>query len=181
MICAIKKCKNKTNISQQTGLCPSCNKCFNEITDRNKSIDDGDSDLANEVSTSQQSIPKVDLKHLVSSFNNLDDHAASSTNTNEILKNMYGLLINIYAKNEQIEQFKMKVTELENKVSFLESKLNSHDEIIPTHLGIAIRHLPLPENDVSELENVRLAIDEMKVTGLNPIMHKGGHRTPATF
>ena len=127
MPCAIKNCKVKSNISPRTGLCPSCDMCFSGVSKRMQRHDrqseargaqhhahrhgggDGDDHDAppaqqhgfgeNQTqSSSQQSLPKIDLAQLISSHNTMDNGAA--VDAPKVLKDILGVLINMHAKTD---------------------------------------------------------------------------------
>ena len=53
----------------------------------------------------QQNLPKVDLKNLISSYENIDSNDDSQSNS-KVLKDIFAVMINVYAKQEEIDVVK---------------------------------------------------------------------------
>ena len=91
---------------------------------------------------------------------------SAAVDSSKVLKDILGVVINMYAKNDDIE--KVKKTSYENayRIAQLEAKVGNADEIaLP--LGLAVRHLPLPSEGTTELDNVRLAFKEIQAPGVD--------------
>ena len=194
MPCAIKNCKIKSNINPRTGLCPSCDSCFSGISRRMQSQErqsvardqhlaqrrgDGysgapsggdDSDEDNQQATGSsggggtRNLPRVDLAQLVASHSTMERNGTIA-DTSKVLKDILGVVINMYAKGEDIETVKKATEENSFRISQLEAKVGSAEEVaLP--LGLAVRHLPLPGEGVTELDNVRMAFREINAAGI---------------
>ena len=190
MPCVIKNCKIKSNISPKTGLCPSCDSCFSGIARRIQSQDrqgaardqylaqrrgdagapgGDDSDEENQQTTPGASVggggslPKVNLAQLVASHNSMEN--GTTADTSKVLKDILGVVINMYAKGDELEKVKKVAEENSFRISQLEAKVGNADEIALPH-GLAVRHLPLPGDGVSELDNVRMAFREINAPGI---------------
>ena len=178
MPCAIKNCKIKTGINPKTGLCTSCDQCFSGLNKRMQSqerqsvareqhlaqrrggdahgVVHSEEDQLNPVS--EGSLPKVDLAELVGNYNQMETNGTSA-DTSKVLKDILGVVINMYAKSDDIETVKKVAEENSNRISQLEAKVGKPEDIaLP--LGLAVRFLPLPCMGVSELDNVRMAFKE---------------------
>ena len=193
MPCAIKNCKIKSNINPRTGLCPSCDSCFSGISRRMQSQerqsvardqhlaqrrgdgysgapsgDDSDEDNQQAAGSSggggTRNLPRVDLAQLVASHSTMERNGTIA-DTSKVLKDILGVVINMYAKGEDIETVKKVTEENSFRISQLEAKVGSAEEVaLP--LGLAVRHLPLPGEGVTELDNVRMAFREINAAGI---------------
>ena len=106
MPCFVKKCKNKSKINSVTGLCPSCDKSFQDIYNRNQYQYINDQE-------NRQSLPVVNLEKRMSSYEKMSGDFASVDTTSKVLKNMFGLMIHLHAKNQGIENVKKKQKRIE--------------------------------------------------------------------
>ena len=112
-----------------------------------------------------RNLPKVDLGHLISSHSALESDG-NSVDSSIVLKEILGVVINMYAKSEGLEKVKKLGEENAYRISQLEAKVGRPEDIaLP--LGLAVRHLPLPCEGVSELENVRMALREVNAPGVD--------------
>jgi len=110
-------------------------------------------------------LPKVDLRQLVNSHSAMETDD-SKVDSNKVLKDILGVVINMYAKSEDIEKVKKVSDENTHRITQLEAKVGKPDEIaLP--LGLAVRNLPLPREGVAELDNVRMALKEINAPGVN--------------
>ena len=126
MPCAIKNCKIKSNINPKTGLCTSCDQCLSGLArrmasqERQSSARDqqhalhrantvggaGSSDEGDGPNGSETGVlPKVDLKQLISSHSAMGSDSAA-VDSSKVLKDILGVVINMYAKNDDIEKVK---------------------------------------------------------------------------
>ena len=114
---------------------------------------------------SEGSLPKVDLAELVGNYNQMETNGTSA-DTSKVLKDILGVVINMYAKSDDIETVKKVAEENSNRISQLEAKVGKPEDIaLP--LGLAVRFLPLPCMGVSELDNVRMAFKEINAAGID--------------
>ena len=86
-------------------------------------------------------LPKVNLSQLVANHSSLENGA--TVDSSKVLKDILGVVINMYAKGEDIEKVKKVAKENSFRISQLEAKVGAAEDIaLP--LGLAVRHLPLP-------------------------------------
>ena len=91
---------------------------------------------------------------------------SAAVDSSKVLKDILGVVINMYAKNDDIEKVKKTSDENAYRIAQLEAKVGNADEIaLP--LGLAVRHLPLPSEGTTELDNVRLAFREIQAPGVD--------------
>ena len=114
---------------------------------------------------SQPSLPKVDLKNLISSYENIESTDDSQTNS-KVLKDILAVMINVYAKQEDIDAVKKTGEENSFRISQLQAKIGGPDDIaLP--LGLAIRNLPLPQRGLTELQTVMSVITQVNAPGVD--------------
>jgi len=181
MPCAIKNCKIKSNLNPKTGLCASCDQCFNGIARRMQSQERqsvareqvhaqhrrGREAAADEGSDEDTGVglPKVDLGQLISSHKMMGSENAD-IDSSKVLKDILGVVLNMYAKSEDIDNLKNVSEKNSYRISQLEAKVGRSDEVaLP--LGLAVRNLPLPSEGNTELDNVRLALKEIAAPGVD--------------
>ena len=140
MHCAIKNCKVKSNINPRSGLCPSCDQCFNGVTkrmqrhDRQSEARDAQHDTnrgnlhqgepgvpagashlppsdnlfsfpnLNTPQVDQRNLPKVDLGNLITSYETRS--TGNYVDGPKVLKDLLGVMINVYAKQSDIDAVK---------------------------------------------------------------------------
>ena len=82
------------------------------------------------------------------------------------MKDIFCVLIHVYARNEEIEQLKNKVQSLESRVLQLETKVGAPKDISLQCGIIAVRNLPFPKDGQSELENVKTYLSIYTATAM---------------
>ena len=181
MPCAIKNCKIKSNLNPKTGLCASCDQCFNGIARRMQSQErqsvardqvhaqhrrgrEAVADVGSDDETGV-GLPKVDLGQLINSHKMMGSEDAD-IDSSKVLKDILGVVLNMYAKSEDIDNLKNVSEENSYRISQLEAKVGRSDEVaLP--LGLAVRNLPLPSEGSTELDNIRLAFKEIAAPGVD--------------
>ena len=112
----------------------------------------------------QANLPKVDLAQLVASHNTMEANGTVG-DTSKVLKDILGVVINMYAKGEDIDNVKKVAEDNSYRISQLEAKIGKPEEV-SLQLGLAVRHLPLPGQGLTELDNVRMAFKEINAAGV---------------
>ena len=79
---------------------------------------------------------------------------------------MYGMLLNVLSKQTENDGIKQEVKSNSERIKELEAKVGNADEI-SEKLGLVIRNLPMPVEGMSELENVREALIEIRAPGVD--------------
>ena len=111
----------------------------------------------------QHSLPKVDLKNLISSYDTLEE---DSDPGNKILKNLMGMMMHVYAKQNEIDVVKKTGQENSSRITQLEAKIGGPEDI-SLRLGLALRFLPLSQGGATELKNVQNAINQVHAQGVD--------------
>jgi len=110
-------------------------------------------------------LPKVDLRQLISSHSAMESDG-DGIDFSKILKDILGVVINMYAKTDDIEKVKKASDENRYRIAQLEAKVGKPEDIaLP--LGLAVRYLPLPQEGISELDNVKMAFREINAPGVD--------------
>ena len=85
----------------------------------------------------------VNIADLTNTYNQIRTNGVAPDTSNNLLVDIYGMMVNMSAKQAEIDTVKTVVKSNTNRISELESKIgNAHQVSIP--LSIAIRHLPPP-------------------------------------
>ena len=114
-------------------------------------------------------LPKVNLSQLVANHEAMEANGTIA-DTSKVLKDILGVVINMYAKGEDYDKVKKVTEENSFRISQLEAKIGRPEEVsLP--LGLAVRHLPLPNEGMTELDNVRMAFREINAAGVEVKHH----------
>ena len=138
--CAIKSCKIRSNLNPSSGFCNGCEKKAKVISQTVSSNDE--QPYVVQSSKESNTLPKVDLQKLVSTHAMIEN--GGQVDIANILTDIFGVLINVYARNEEVEHLKATVKNLEAKISHLEAKVGSSEEV-SYRSGIVIKNSPLPK------------------------------------
>ena len=112
---------------------------------------------------------EVNLADLTQTYNQLrrSGSQVAPDTSNKLLVDIYGMMVNMSAKQSEIDTVKKVVKTNTNRISELEAKIGNADQVsIP--LGIAIRHLPPPPQGTSELQQVRNVLAAVRAEGVDP-------------
>ena len=110
----------------------------------------------------------VNIANFTQTYNDIRNGAAEATpdTTNRLLVDIYGMMVNLSAKQSEIDTVKEVVKTNTSRIGELEAKIGNPDQVsIP--LGIAIRQLPLPPHGTSELQQARRVLAEVRAEGVN--------------
>ena len=109
----------------------------------------------------------VNIADLTNTYNQIKSNGVAPETSNKLLVDIYGMMVNMSAKQAEIDTVKTVVKSNTNRISELESKIgNAHQVSIP--LSIAIRHLPPPPQGTSELQQVRHVLAAVRAEGVDP-------------
>ena len=87
--------------------------------------------------------------------------------SNKLLVDIYGMMVNLSAKQAKIDTVKTVVQSNTSRIEDLESKIGDSIQVsIPR--GIAIHHLPPPSPGTSELQQVRNVLAAVRAEGVDP-------------
>ena len=195
MPCAIKNCKIKSNINPRSGLCPSCDQCFSAVhkrmqrNERQSEARDaqfganrgaggghhvqppqpGQDDAGpghtnpSDSATRSQELPKVDLESMITTHASIEN--GDKVDGPKVMKDLLAVMINMYAKQDELDEVKKVGENNAFRISQLEAKVGGPGDI-SLLLGLAVRNLPLPRNGTTELDNVRDAFKEVNAQGV---------------
>ena len=91
---------------------------------------------------------------------------ATPDTTNKLLVDIYGMMVNLSAKQSEIDTVKDVAKDNTSRIGELEAKIGNPNSVsIP--LSIAIRNLPIPPSGTSELQQVRRVIEQIRAEGVN--------------
>ena len=119
----------------------------------------------NSAPTPSASLPDIDVNNMVNTFKSMQSGSAT-VNTNDALKDIYGMMIHMLSKSAENDEVKKTVVQCVSRLDSIEAKVGTSDDpSIP--LSLAVRFLPLPNPGQTDLQLVKAALREVHAQGVD--------------